>query len=187
MAIRGGRRGPDSVQIGTEREDLRFLFLGQRAWTLSFPPFEFRFCSGEIAQALFLLGFKAACYESGVGFNGTALTLGAFSFVASTFHRQAPLTKRRIVVPFQLLCGQLRRFQGRGCQRFEESINNCLIDLDAADVGIVHSVPLNDILAGAMIARRRVSAAIMGVQPAATLSARGRAAIVARAEALRIR
>src|SRR2546429_6027626 len=51
IAIRGGRRRPDFVQIGTERENFLFLFLAQHARALSFPPFEFHFCSGKIARS----------------------------------------------------------------------------------------------------------------------------------------
>jgi len=50
------------MQIGTERENFLFFFLAQHARALSFPPFELRFCSGEIAQAFFPLVFE--CHES---------------------------------------------------------------------------------------------------------------------------
>src|SRR5256886_5338616 len=107
------------MQIGTERENFLFLFLAQHARVLSFPPFEFHFCSGKIAQALFPLRFESACHESVFGLNGTILTLGTFGFVASTFHRQAPLTERRIMVRFELLCSELRseeRRVGKECR-----------------------------------------------------------------------
>ncbi len=105
IAIRGGRRRPDFSQIGAERENLLFLFLAQHARALLFPPLEFRFGSGEIAQAFFPFRFQSTCHESVFGLNGTILTLGSFGFVASTFHRQTPLSERRIVVRFELLDG----------------------------------------------------------------------------------
>src|SRR5256884_8114140 len=61
ISIGGGGRRPAFVKMGTEREIFLFLFLAQHARVLSFPPFEFHFCSGKIAQALFPLGFEAAC------------------------------------------------------------------------------------------------------------------------------
>src|SRR5207253_3243287 len=67
IPIRGGWRSPDFVQIGTERENFLFLFFAQHARALSFPPFEFGLCSGEIAQAPFPLGFESACHQSVLG------------------------------------------------------------------------------------------------------------------------
>jgi hypothetical protein len=101
------------------------------------------------------------------------LTLSTLGFVAGTFHCQAPLTECRIMVCFELLHRELRCFKGRGCQSFEKSIDNRLIDLDAADIETVHSAPLNDIFSGAMIAGRRGSARVVSVQPTATLSTCG--------------
>src|SRR2546425_3574642 len=121
IAIRGGRRCPDFMQIGTEREDFLFLFLAQHARALSFSPFEFDFCSGEIAQAFFPLGFESTCHESVFGFNSTILTLGSFAFVASAFHCQTPLTECCIVVCFELLYGELCCFESCGCQSLEKA------------------------------------------------------------------
>src|SRR5438552_18785728 len=73
IAIRGGRRRPDFVQIGTERENFLFLFLAQHAEALPFPPFQFRFCNSEIAQALFPLGFESAGHKSVLGLHDTIL------------------------------------------------------------------------------------------------------------------
>src|SRR2546430_8656615 len=99
------------MQIGTEREDFLFLFLAQHARALSFSPFEFDFCSGEIAQAFFPLAFESTCHESVFGFNRTILTLGSFGFVASAFHCQTPLTECCIVVRFESLYGELCCFE----------------------------------------------------------------------------
>jgi hypothetical protein len=157
------------MQIGTERKNLLFLFLAQHARALSFPPFEFDFCSGEIAQAFFPLGFESTCHESVFGFNGTILTLGSFGFVASAFHCQTPLTERCIVVRFQLLYSELCCFESRGRQSLEKSIGNGLIDLNTAHVQAVHSASTDHILARAMVSGRRGSARVVSVEPTATL------------------
>src|SRR5271165_873339 len=159
ITIRSGRCRPDFMKIGTERKNLLFLFLAQRARAVSFPTLEFSFCSGEIAQALFPLGFESAGHESVFGLNGTILTLGSFGFVASTFHCQAPLTER----------GIMARFESRGRQSFEKSIGNGLIDLNTAHVQTVHSASANHILARAMISGRRGSTRVVSVEPTATL------------------
>ena len=145
-------------QIGTEREDFLFLCLTQRARALLFSSLKLRFGSGEIAQAFFPLRFESACHESIFGFDRTILTLGTFGFVASTFHRQAPLTERGIVVRFELLDGELRCFQRRRRQSLEKSIDHGLIDLHAADIETVHAASRNDILARTMVSGRGVSA-----------------------------
>jgi hypothetical protein len=49
IAIGGGRRRPDFVQIGTERGNSLFLGLTQHARALFFSPLELRFGGGEIA------------------------------------------------------------------------------------------------------------------------------------------
>jgi hypothetical protein len=134
IPIRGGWRSPDFVQIGTERENFLFLFLARHARALSFPSFEFGLGSGEIAQAPFPLSFESACHQSVLGLHGTILTFGSFSFVASAFHCQTPLTECGIVIRFELLYGELGCFESRGRQTLEESINHGLIDLNAAHV-----------------------------------------------------
>jgi hypothetical protein len=98
------------------------------------------------------------------------LTLGTFGFVTRTFRRQAPLTERCIVVRFQLPDRQLRCFQRRRSQGFEKSTDHRLIDLNAANIETVHAASRNNILAGAMVPRGRVSARVVRMQPAATLS-----------------
>src|SRR6266481_7407607 len=50
IAICGGRRRPDFMQIGAERENLLFLCLTQHARALFFSPLELRFCGSEIAH-----------------------------------------------------------------------------------------------------------------------------------------
>jgi hypothetical protein len=74
------------------------------------------------------------------------------------------------MISFELLYGPFGCFHSRRGQSLEKGIHHSLIDLDASDVQTVDAASLDDILARAMIARRRVSAAIVGVQPPATLA-----------------
>src|SRR5260370_17132714 len=157
------------MQIGTERENFLFLFLSQNAGALSFPPCEFDFCSGEIADALCPLGFESTCHECVFGFNSTILTLGSFGFVASAFHCQTPLTECCAVVCFELLYGELCCFESCGRQSLEKSIGNSLIDLNTAHGQAAHSASTNHILARAMVSGRRGSARVVSVEPTATL------------------
>src|SRR5215467_10606446 len=175
ISIRGGGRRPDFMQIGAERENFLFFFFAQRAWALSFPPFEFGFCSGEIAQAFLPLSFESSCHESVFGLNGTILTLGSFGFVASSFHCQTPLSESCIVVRFELLYGELCCFKNRRRQGFEKSIDDGLIDLNGTHVQAVHSASANQILACAMITGRRGSARVVSVEPTSTLPTSGEA------------
>src|SRR5246127_2563512 len=137
VAVRGGRCAPNFAQIGTERANLIFLFLAQRARALLFPSSQFCLGNSKIAQAFFPFRFQSACNESVFGLNRTILTLGTFCFVARTFHRQTPLTERCIVVSFELLYGELCCLESRGRQSFEKGVHHGLIDLNAADVQAV--------------------------------------------------
>ena len=73
------------------------------------------------------------------------------------------------MVRFELLYGELCCFQSRRRQSLEKSIDNGLIDLNAAHVQAVHSASTNHILARAMVSGRRVSARVVSVEPTATL------------------
>ena len=85
IAICGGRRRPDFLQIEAERENFLFLCLTQHARALFFSPLELGFCGGEIAQAFFPLRFQSTCHEPIFRFHSTILTLGTFGFVTTTF------------------------------------------------------------------------------------------------------
>jgi hypothetical protein len=126
---------------------------------------------------VFPMRFRVRVLRVFFGFDGTILPLGPFGFVASTLHCQPPLSKRGIVIGFQLLYGELRRFHRRRCQRFEKSVDHGLINLDTTDVQTVDAASANNILilARTMVSGRRVAACVVSVQPAATLPTRGQA------------
>src|SRR5260370_13518360 len=108
IAIRGGRRHPDFVQIGTEKANLIFFFLTESARALLLSSVQFRFRSSEIAQAFFPFGLQAARNQSVFRFDGTILTLGTLRFVARPFYRQTPLISCCILIRFNLLESPLR-------------------------------------------------------------------------------
>src|SRR4029077_7872411 len=75
ITIRGSRRRPNLVQIGTERTKLFFFCRAERAWALLFSTLQFRFGSREVAQAFLPLRFQAARNQSVFRFDGAILTL----------------------------------------------------------------------------------------------------------------
>src|SRR5260370_188901 len=91
IAIRGGRRYPDFIQIGTERTNLFFFCRAERAWALLFSTLQFRFGSREVAQSFLPFRFQAARNQSVFRFDGAILTLGTLRVVARPFYRQTPL------------------------------------------------------------------------------------------------
>src|SRR6516164_7491289 len=109
IPIRGARRRPDLVQIRTERTNSFFFFWAECATTL-LSLLQFRFGSRKLAQAFFPLRFQAARHQSIFRFDRPILTLGTFCFVASSFHRQSPLTQGCVLIGFELLQRTLRRF-----------------------------------------------------------------------------
>jgi hypothetical protein len=131
---------------------------------------QLRLSRREIAQTFFPLRLQAARDQSILGFDGTILALGSFGFVAGTFHRQSPLTQSCVLIRLELLDGALRGFHCGRRQSFQKCICDSLVDLYAADVETVHATSLDQILSGAMIARSRVSAPIMRVQPTAAMA-----------------
>src|SRR5512147_95256 len=60
IAIRGGRRGPDFLQIGTESAKFIFFFLAERTRALLLSSTQLRFGCRQIAQAFFPRGFQPA-------------------------------------------------------------------------------------------------------------------------------
>src|SRR5262249_51597842 len=67
IAIRGGRRHPDFVEISTERADLFFLFWAECAGSLLLSLLPFRLSRRQIAQTFFPLRLQAARDESILG------------------------------------------------------------------------------------------------------------------------
>jgi hypothetical protein len=121
ITIRGGRRRPDFVQIGAEREQLLFLFLTQRARALLFPSLELGLGSSQVAQSFFPFRFQSAGHESVFGLDGTILTLCPFGLVTRTLHRQAPLSQRRLVAGFELLAVSSVAFTAAGVRALRKA------------------------------------------------------------------
>lgn len=77
------------------------------------------------------------------------------------------------MIGFELLGGFERGSKPRGRERREERRRDRRIDLDAADVQTILAAAVDDVLAGAMIPGRGVSAAVMHGQAASAVSACG--------------
>src|SRR3989442_11803336 len=151
VAIRGGRRGPPSLEIGAESSNAPIVFGTQCRWTQL--GFAFERGSGllEITQALFPLRFQSASHKSVLRIHGTIATLGALCFVVGPFHSQAPLCERRIVVGFELLCGLERRLKSGGLEVFKQGPGVRPIELQARRVRAIESAAGDDVLAGTIV------------------------------------
>jgi hypothetical protein len=99
------------------------------------------------------------------------MAFGPLRLVAGALHFQTPLRQSGIVVRLQFFEGQACGFDRCWCDGLEKSISDCLLDHCPADVETVHAAAIDQILATAMIARRRVPAAVVNMQTAAAVSA----------------
>ncbi len=79
------------------------------------------------------------------------------------------------MIRLELLDREHGRFYGRRCDGFEKSVGHGLLDHHSADIETVHAASVDEVFAGAVITRRRVAAAIVNMQTAATVPAGGEA------------
>ena len=77
------------------------------------------------------------------------------------------------MVSLKLLHRKQRRLHGGRSDGFQESISNCLLNRQAANIETVLSSSINDIFAGAVITRGRIATAIMSKQAAAAMATAG--------------
>jgi hypothetical protein len=173
VAVRGGGGRPDASKIIAERaealgigraEDLPPLVLADGKLTLGVL---------EIPQTLLPLRFQAAGDEAILRLHGAIAPLSAFGFIPRTLDGQTPLRERRVVVGFELLRrhqGRLHSRRGEGCQKGRR---HRVVDLDTADVEAVDAAAVDQIFARAVVARRGMATAIVGVEAAPPVPARG--------------
>lgn len=77
------------------------------------------------------------------------------------------------MIGLELLDREHGCFYGRRRDGFEKSVGHGLLDYHSADIETILPTPIHDILAGTVITRSRVAAAIMDHQTAATVAAGG--------------
>ena len=132
------------------------------------------FCSLKFAKRLLPFGFDAACDQTVLRIDGAITALGALRLIACSFHREAPLRQRPVVIGLDPLSGDERGFDADWCERSQHGLRHRVVDLDGADVEAVEAAFILDPLAGAVITWRGGAAGVMGAQLASAMSADGK-------------
>lgn len=76
------------------------------------------------------------------------------------------------MVGLELVHREQCRFDRCGSDSLDKSVGHGLLDRQSADVETVNATSVGEILAGAVVAGRRVSTAIVRVQPPAAVATR---------------
>ena len=170
---RGG--APHLGKIGAESLDALELLGTDETQLGLFPAAQFGFGGGETLQMVFPFGFESARDESILGLDQTEAAFGALGLVTSAFDLQAPLVQSGVMVEQGLLSHSRGRVQGLWRNRIEKGVGDGLVDGPGANVEAVHATPMDDVFAGAVIARRGVAARVVGSEPAAAMPTTGQA------------
>src|SRR5689334_11376227 len=163
LAIAHGRGGavPDAMEVAGEGLE------GGAADRLSLAPLPL--AAGELGLGLMErderplpLGLEAAGDEAILRVDGAVATFGLSCRVAPTLDVTTPLTERGVITGLE----PFRRSYGGGDSGRrdggEDGLDDGVVDLNTADVQAVDTPAIDDVFAGAVVARRRSRAAIMG-------------------------
>src|SRR5208283_1291925 len=101
--------------------------------------------------------------------------LGALGLKARALQGEPPLLERRLAIGFKPFGGGERRSELCRLQGVDERLRYGVVDLNASDIEATDPSVLDQDLAGAVISRRRVATAIVGVQAASAMAAAGEA------------
>ena len=134
---------------------------------------QFCFGGGEIAQTVLPFGFQAARDEPILRLHRAVTALGSLGLILQALDLEPPLGKGGVAVGLELLDRKQYRVHGSRCDSVEKSVRHSLIDRQTADVEAVHAAALDDVFTGAVIARSRVSAAIVSAQSATAMATGG--------------
>src|SRR4051812_5388609 len=104
-------------------------------------------------------------------FHRPIAALGPLRFIASALYLQTPLRQSCVVIGLQLFDGKPHGFDSSRCDGLEKSVSNGPLDRHAGNVETVHAAPIDEIFPGAVITGSCITAAIMDVQTAPTVSA----------------
>ena len=134
---------------------------------------EFRFGGLEFLQALFPLRFEPARDETVVRIDRPVAPFSALRRVTRTLDVALELREGGFVIRLELLGGLQRGCKPRRRERRKERPGDGHIDLAATDVQTILPAAVDDVLAGAVIPRRGVPAAVVHSQATPAMSACG--------------
>jgi hypothetical protein len=173
IARRGGRRLPYGLQVGAEREQAAPVYGTEHSRSLAFAPGELGFGLLELAQALLPLALKAAGDETVLGIDSAIAAFGTLCLVPGTLGGELPLGERILAIGFEPFGSGESSFETRWSKRGENGACNRAVELHCADAQTKDAAPIDDVFAGAVVARRRGATGVVGAQPSPACAAAG--------------
>src|SRR6202045_1104000 len=173
IARRGGRRFPYALQIGAEREQAAPVFCAECSRSFTFAAGELGFGLLELAQALLPLALEAAGDETVLGIDSAIAAFGTLCLVPGTFSGEPALGERIVAIGLEPFGGGESGFETRWSKRGENGACNRVVDLHCTDAQTKDAATIDDVFAGAVVARRRGASGVMSAQPSPARAAGG--------------
>src|SRR6202035_4499834 len=139
----------------------------------TFAPGEPGFGLLELAQALLPLALEAAGDETVLGIDSAIAAFGTLCLVPGTFSGEPTRGERIVAIGFEPFGGGESGFETRWSKRGENGACNRIVDLHCADAQTKDAATIDDVFAGAVVARRRGASGVMSAQPSPARAAGG--------------
>src|ERR1700719_1900788 len=131
------------------------VFCAECSRSFTFAPGELGFGRLELAQALLPLALEAAGDETVLGIDSAIAAFGTLCLVPGTFSGEPALGERIVAIGLEPFGGGESGFENRWRKRGENGACNRVVDLHCADAQTKDAATIDDVFAGAVVARRR--------------------------------
>jgi len=149
------------------------VFCAECARSFTFAPGELGFGLLELAQALLPLALEAAGDKTVLGIDSAIAAFGTLCLVPGALGGEPALDERIVAIGFEPFGGGESGFETRWSKRGENGARNRVVDLHRADAQTKDAATVDDVFAGAVVARRRGATGVVGAQPSPACAAAG--------------
>jgi len=149
------------------------VFCAECARSFTFAPGELGFGLLELAQALLPLALEAAGDKTVLGIDSAIAAFGTLCLVPGALGGEPALDERIVAIGFEPFGGGESSFETRWSKRGENGARNRVVDLHRADAQTKDAATVDDVFAGAVVARRRGATGVVGAQPSPACAAAG--------------
>ena len=115
----------------------------------------------------------AAGDETVLSIDSAITAFGTLCLVPGTLGGEPALGERIVAIGLEPFGGGESGFETRGSQRGEKGAGNRAVDLHRADAQTKDATPIDDVFAGAVVARRCSASGVVGAQPSPARAAAG--------------
>lgn len=147
---------PDALEVVGETPHGGALVGAELTGAASLTASELGWRRFELAQPLLPFRLEASGDEAIFGFDGAITPFGPFGIVTRPFPGEGPLLEGGVVVTVELLGSAHGSLDAGGLKRVDDGAGDGLVNWHAADMETIHAPPVDEVLAGARIARRGV-------------------------------